>query len=57
MEHYPDLFLSASYGIRPDMPNLITLKVGFTLPVWKKRREDLLVMEKKEKYNAKALRV
>ena len=53
VEHYPDLFLSAGYGIRPDIPNLITLRVGVSLPVWKKRREDMLVLEKKELYNSK----
>ncbi len=53
VEHYPDLFLSAGYGIRPDIPNLITLRVGISLPVWKKKREDMLVLEKKELYNSK----
>ena len=55
VEHYPDLFLSAGYGIRPDIPNLITFRVGITLPVWKKRREDMLVLEKKELYSSKLL--
>ena len=53
VEHYPDLFLSAGYGIRPDIPNLITLRVGLTLPVWKSKREDMLVLEKKERYDSK----
>ncbi|GEM_PF-1101588 len=53
VEHYPDLFLSAGYGIRPDIPNLITLRVGLTLPVWKSKREDMLVLEKKERYGSK----
>ncbi len=55
VEHYPDLFLSAEYAVRPDIPNLITLRVGITLPVWKKKREDMLVMEKRELYNSKLL--
>lgn len=53
VEHYPDLFLSAGYGIRPDIPNLITFRVGVSLPVWKKKREDLLVLEKEEVYRSK----
>ncbi|WP_457601650.1 TolC family protein [Hydrogenivirga sp.] len=55
VEHYPDLFLSAGYAVRPDIPNLITFRVGFTLPVWKGKREDMLVLEKKERYNSKLL--
>ena len=55
VEHYPDFFLSAGYGIRPDIPNLITLRLGITLPVWKKKREDMLVLEKKELYASKLL--
>ena len=53
VEHYPDLFLSAGYGIRPDIPNLITFRVGVSLPIWKKKREDLLVLQKEEVYRAK----
>ena len=52
VEHYPDILLSAGYGIRPDIPNLITLRTGFTLPVWKSKREDLLVLEAQERYRS-----
>ena len=55
VEHYPDLLLSAGYAVRPDIPNLITLRVGITLPVWKGKREDMLVLEKKERYASKLL--
>ncbi len=57
VEHYPDLTLSAGYTIRPDIPNLITLKVGFTLPVWKEKRENMLVLEAQEKYNYQLLQL
>ncbi len=57
VEHLPDLFLSAGYTVRPDIPNLITLRIGATIPVWKKKREDLLVMEKQEFYKAKMLEI
>ena len=53
VEHYPDLFLSAGYTIRPEIPNLLTFRFGFTVPVWKSRREDLLVLEREERYRAK----
>ncbi|HIC96839.1 MAG TPA: TolC family protein, partial [Aquificaceae bacterium] len=55
VEHYPDLFLSVGYSIRPDIPNLITLRLGLSLPLWKSKREDMLVLEKKERYGAKLL--
>ncbi len=55
VEHYPDIFLSAGYMIRPDIPNLFTFKVGISVPIWKKRKEDLLVLEKREIYNSKLL--
>ncbi len=53
VEHYPDVFLSASYTVRPEIPNLFTFRVGLTVPVWKGRREDLLVLEKEEVYRSK----
>jgi outer membrane protein TolC len=55
IEHYPDIFLSAGYAIRPDIPNLITLRIGFTVPLWKEKRENMLVLEKKELYSSKLL--
>ena len=55
VEHYPDLFLSAGYAIRREIPNLFTFRVGLTVPVWKGKREDMLVLEKQERYNAKKL--
>jgi outer membrane protein TolC len=55
VEHYPDLFLSAGYLIRPEIPNLITLRVGATIPVWYEAREKMLVLEKTERINSKLL--
>ncbi len=55
VEHYPDLFLSAGYMIRPDIPNLFTFRVGISLPVWYEKREKMLVLEKKERYSSKLL--
>ncbi|EDP75941.1 hypothetical protein HG1285_06430 [Hydrogenivirga sp. 128-5-R1-1] len=55
VEHFPDLFLSAGYAVRPEIPNLFTFRVGLTVPVWKGKREDMLVLEKQERYNAKKL--
>ncbi len=53
VEHYPDLFFTGSYMIRPELPDLFTFRIGLTIPVWKKMREDLLVLEKMELYRAK----
>ncbi len=55
VEHYPDLFLSAGYAIRPDIPDLVTFRIGVSIPVWKKKREDMLVLEKKELYSSRLL--
>ncbi len=53
VEHYPDLFFSAGYMIRPEIPDLITLRVGATVPIWYKNRERMLVLEKTERINSK----
>lgn len=57
VEHYPDVSLSVEYEIRPDNPNLITLMVGIPLPIWRKRREDMLLLEKSELLSSKLLEV
>ncbi|MDQ7039261.1 MAG: TolC family protein [Aquificota bacterium] len=53
VEHYPDLFISAGYMIRPDIPDLITLRLGATVPIWYRDREKMLVLEKTERINSK----
>ncbi len=55
VEHYPDLFLSAGYMIRPDIPDLVTFRVGATIPVWYESREKMLVLEKRERISSKLL--
>ncbi len=57
VEHYPDFLLGVGYAIRPDIPNLITLKFGLTLPVWKNKREDTLVLEAQERYNSQLFKI
>ncbi len=55
VEHLPDIYLSGAYLLRPDIPDLITLKVGLTIPLWYERKEKLMVMEKREEIRAKTL--
>ena len=55
VEHYPDLFLSAGYVIRPEIPNLLTFRLGATIPVWYETREKMLVLEKNERIRSKLL--
>ncbi len=55
VEHYPDLTLSAGYMARPEIPDLLTFRLGLTLPVWYSSREKKLVLEKTELYRARLL--
>ncbi len=55
VDHYPDLFLSAGYVIRPEIPNLLTFRLGATIPVWYETREKMLVLEKNERIRSKLL--
>jgi outer membrane protein TolC len=57
VEHYPDFLLSAGYMLRPDIPDLFTVRLGLTLPVWYGKRERMLVLEKKEKYTSKLFEI
>ncbi len=53
VEYLPDIELMAEYMIRPSMENMFSLRAGVSLPVWKRKREDLLVLEKLEEVRAK----
>ncbi|MFN4013577.1 MAG: TolC family protein [Aquificaceae bacterium] len=53
VEYLPDLELMAEYMIRPSLENMFSIKVGVSLPLWKSKREDLLVLEKLEEVRAK----
>ncbi len=53
VEHLPDIYLTGAYLVRPDIPDLITLKAGFTIPLWYEKKEKLMVMEKREDIRAK----
>ncbi|WP_079653685.1 TolC family protein [Thermocrinis minervae] len=53
VEHYPDLELMLEYMVRPAMDNLVSLRVGFTIPVWKGKKEDLAVLSKEEEIRSK----
>ena len=53
VEHLPDLKLFAEYSIRPGLPDLFSLGLSVSIPVWYKKREKLLVLETSEKIKAK----
>lgn len=53
VDHLPDIELMAEYMIRPSMENMFSLRAGISLPIWKGKREDLLVLEKLEEVKAK----
>ncbi len=52
-EYLPDVEFMVEYMIRPSMTDMFSLRVGVSLPIWKKRKEDLLVLEKQEEIMAK----
>ncbi|AAC07177.1 TolC family protein [Aquifex aeolicus] len=53
VEHYPDLNLLAEYVVRTGNPDLFSLGIGVSLPVWYEKRERFLVLEAKERIKAK----
>ncbi len=53
VEYLPDIELMAEYMIRPSMENMFSLRAGVSLPIWKSKREDRLVLEKLEEVKAK----
>ncbi len=52
VEHLPDIELMVEYMARPSMSDMFSVRIGFSLPVWKSRREDLMVLEKREEIQA-----
>ncbi len=53
LEYFPDIEFMAEYMIRPAMSDLFSLKVGINIPIWKKSKEDLLVLENQESIKEK----
>ncbi len=53
VEHLPDISLFGGYMLRPDLPDMVSVGVSATLPVWYEKREKLLVLEEQENLNSK----
>ncbi len=53
IEHLPDITLFGGYMLRPDIPDMVSVGVSATVPVWYEKREKLLVLEEQEKLKAK----
>lgn len=53
VEYFPDIEFMAEYMFRPAISNLFSLKVGIDIPIWKKSKEDLLVLESQENIREK----
>ncbi|WP_459775699.1 TolC family protein [Aquifex pyrophilus] len=51
--HKPDINFLVDYAVRPDLPDMFSVGVAITLPVWYERRERFLVLEAKERIEAK----
>ncbi|MFN3813590.1 MAG: TolC family protein [Aquificaceae bacterium] len=53
VEYLPDIEFMVEYMIRPSMTDMFSLRMGVSLPIWKRKREDLLILEKQEEIMAK----
>ncbi|WP_340695667.1 TolC family protein [Hydrogenobacter thermophilus] len=53
VEYLPDIELMVEYMARPSMSDMFSVRLGFTLPIWKKNKEDMAVLEKVEEMEAK----
>ena len=53
VQHLPDFSFSVDYAIRPELPDMFSISVGITLPIWYKKREKYLVLESIDKIKAK----
>ncbi len=53
LEYLPDIEFMVDYMLRPARNNLFSLKVGINIPIWKKTKEDLLVLESQENIREK----
>ncbi|RUM32593.1 MAG: hypothetical protein DSY42_00645 [Aquifex sp.] len=53
VQHLPDISFSVDYAVRPDLPDMFSISVGITLPIWYKNREKYLVLESINRIKAK----
>ncbi len=57
VEHLPDVSLFGGYMLRPDLPDMVSVGVSATIPVWYEKREKLLVLEERENLNSKRAQI
>jgi len=53
VEYLPDIEVMVEYMARPSMSHLFSLRVGFTIPLWRSQKENMMVLEKQEEIKAK----
>ncbi len=51
--HKPDFNFLFDYAVRPDLPDMFSVGVAITVPIWYEKRERFLVLEAKERIEAK----
>ncbi len=56
VEILPNLEFMGEYMYRTGMPDMVTLKIGIQIPIFKSRKEDLLLLQKKEERLMKQLK-
>jgi len=53
VEYLPDIEVMVEYMARPSMSHLFSLRAGFTIPLWRSQKENMMVLEKQEEIKAK----
>lgn len=53
LEYIPDVEFMFEYMKRNILPDMFSFKIGLSLPIFKSKKEDLLVLQKKSEYSIK----
>lgn len=53
VEYLPDFELMVEYMVRPSMSDMFSVRLGFSVPLWKSKKEDMAVLEKTQEIHAK----
>jgi outer membrane protein TolC len=53
VEYLPDIELMVEYMARPSLSDMFSVRLGFTLPIYKSSKENMMVLEKQEEIRSK----
>ena len=57
VEYLPNVEFMGEYMYRKGLPDMFTLKLGISLPIFKSKKEDLIILQKKEEKLLKQLQL